>query len=84
MVHTAGRERGVCSLHEGCAGHLHPKGDFVENHRFGFIGMIIPGFNRSIPVMAGANGRGGIMRSGRTAENEYEKQQTPKPEKSGG
>jgi hypothetical protein len=26
---------------------------FIEGHLFGFISMIIPGFNRSIPVMAG-------------------------------
>jgi hypothetical protein len=29
------------------------KGAFIEGHLFGFISMIIPGFNRSIPVMAG-------------------------------
>jgi hypothetical protein len=29
------------------------KGTFIEGHLFGFISMIIPGFNRSIPVMAG-------------------------------
>jgi hypothetical protein len=29
------------------------KGIFIEGHLFGFISMIIPGFNRSIPVMAG-------------------------------
>jgi hypothetical protein len=29
------------------------KGAFIEGHLFGFIGMIVPGFNRSIPVMAG-------------------------------
>jgi hypothetical protein len=28
------------------------KGAFIEGHCFGFISMIIPGFNRSIPVMA--------------------------------
>jgi hypothetical protein len=28
------------------------KGSFIEGHLFGFISMIIPGFNRSIPVMA--------------------------------
>jgi hypothetical protein len=29
------------------------KGAFIEGHCFGFISMILPGFNRSIPVMAG-------------------------------
>jgi hypothetical protein len=29
------------------------KGTFIEGHLFGFISMIVPGFNRSIPVMAG-------------------------------
>jgi hypothetical protein len=29
------------------------KGTFIEGHLFGFISMVIPGFNRSIPVMAG-------------------------------
>jgi hypothetical protein len=29
------------------------KGTFIEGHLFGFISMILPGFNRSIPVMAG-------------------------------
>jgi hypothetical protein len=29
------------------------KGAFIEGHLFGFISMVIPGFNRSIPVMAG-------------------------------
>jgi hypothetical protein len=29
------------------------KGAFIEGHLFGFISMIIPGFNRSIPVTAG-------------------------------
>jgi hypothetical protein len=29
------------------------KGTFIEGHLFGFISMIAPGFNRSIPVMAG-------------------------------
>jgi hypothetical protein len=29
------------------------KGAFIEGHLFGFISMILPGFNRSIPVMAG-------------------------------
>jgi hypothetical protein len=29
------------------------KGAFIEGHFFGFISMILPGFNRSIPVMAG-------------------------------
>jgi hypothetical protein len=29
------------------------KGTFIEGHLFGFISMIIPCFNRSIPVMAG-------------------------------
>jgi hypothetical protein len=29
------------------------KGGFIEGHLFGFISMVIPGFNRSIPVMAG-------------------------------
>jgi hypothetical protein len=27
------------------------KGAFIEGHLFGFISMVIPGFNRSIPVM---------------------------------
>jgi hypothetical protein len=29
------------------------KGAFIDGHLFGFISMILPGFNRSIPVMAG-------------------------------
>jgi hypothetical protein len=29
------------------------KGTFIEGHLFGFISMILPCFNRSIPVMAG-------------------------------
>jgi hypothetical protein len=29
------------------------KGTFIEGHRFGFISRVIPGFNRSIPVMGG-------------------------------
>jgi hypothetical protein len=29
------------------------KGTFIEGHMFGFVSMVIPGFNRSIPVMAG-------------------------------
>jgi hypothetical protein len=29
------------------------KETFIEGHMFGFVSMVIPGFNRSIPVMAG-------------------------------
>jgi hypothetical protein len=40
------------------------KGAFIEGHCFGFISMIIPGFNRSVPVM------GGIQESGRKTGGE--------------
>jgi hypothetical protein len=29
------------------------KGAFIEGHLFGFISMVLPGFNRSVPAMAG-------------------------------
>jgi hypothetical protein len=50
------RMPGIEKLHQesGNSG----KGAFIEGHLFGFISIIIPGFNRSVPVM------GGIQESG--------------------